>query len=118
MFNSSPDAILTKATGLTSVVISVIGDDDSDESCHFVLENKRQAQVMMQLHGKCVPKNLGKLIFCFMYICKLLKQWVNGQDIIDHHLLIRGIFIDKQLGCYHCIMSRKQFFHIHHLKSW
>ena len=40
-----PDAILTKATGPTSVVTSVIGDDESDESCHFVLESKRQARI-------------------------------------------------------------------------
>ena len=57
MFNGSPDAILTKATGPTSVVTSVIGDDESDESCHFVPKSKRQAQVMIQLHGKCVPKS-------------------------------------------------------------
>ena len=93
MFNGSPDAILTKVTGPTSVVTSVIGDDESDESFHFVLESKRQAQVMMQLHGKCVPKKLGQLIAgMHSVLCmQVFKAVVNDQDIIDHHLSIRGI---------------------------
>ena len=90
MFSDSPDAILIKVyESAPSVITDVIGDDEGhNEASHFHLENKRQTQIMTQLHGKCVPKKLRQRIAGMHSVLSMqvAKAVATDQDITNKDL--------------------------------
>ena len=101
LFSDAPD-VLVQRQDKTALICNPDGEDEC-ELTHAILENKRQILTMTQFQGYPIPEKIAQVVSAlhFLLAAEALKR-ANEDNLFESNIVVKGLLIQKQYGCYHC----------------